>query len=171
MTDGFGPRPFCGSRSRPVLVVVAAGLIGFGLFGIVGPGLAAPARTGKVGPVLKPPLFAEVTEIPYQIAVLGALDKVTARVSTLEAPINEAVRFGTLSIIARSCYKRPPEETPEVSAFLEIRDVRDGDKASPRFSGWMFASSPAVSALEHPVYDVWVTNCKIPLPATESGKQ
>jgi hypothetical protein len=95
-----------------------------------------------------------------EIAVLQGLDKVTARVSSFEAPIGEVVRFGTLEIVARTCRKRPPEETPESAAFLEITDNRPGETPRRIFSGWMFASSPALSALEHPVYDVWVVDCR-----------
>ena len=95
-----------------------------------------------------------------QSAVLQGLDKVTARISTFDAPLNEAVRFGTLEIVARTCKKRPPEETPESSVFLEIKDIKPGEEPAPLFKGWMFASSPALSALEHPVYDVWVIDCK-----------
>lgn len=98
--------------------------------------------------------------VNYRIAVLRGLDKVTARVSTIEAPIGETVRFGTLEIIARVCDKRPPEETPESAAFLDIWDVRRGEPTASVFRGWMFASSPALSALEHPVYDVWVLDCR-----------
>ncbi len=96
----------------------------------------------------------------YDIAVLQGLDKVTARVSTIEAPVGLTVRFGTLEIIARTCDKRPPEETPESAAFLDIWEVRQGQPATDLFRGWMFASSPALSALEHPVYDVWVLDCR-----------
>ncbi|MFQ5618885.1 MAG: DUF2155 domain-containing protein [Rhodospirillales bacterium] len=96
---------------------------------------------------------------PYEIAVLQGLDKVTARVSTIEAPVGQVVRFGTLEIVARSCDKRPPEETPESAAFVDIWEVRPGEPAVTLFRGWMFASSPALSALEHPVYDVWVVDC------------
>jgi hypothetical protein len=103
---------------------------------------------------------AEAANSPYDIAVLQALDKVTARISTVDAPIDETVKFGTLEIRARYCRKTPPEETPESVAFLEIDEVRRGEAATRRFSGWMFASSPAVSALEHPVYDVWVSDCR-----------
>lgn len=92
--------------------------------------------------------------------ILQGLDKITARVSTFEAPIEELVRFGTLEIIARTCYKAPPEENPESAAFLEIIEVRPDEPPAPLFTGWMFASSPALSALEHPVYDVWVIDCK-----------
>lgn len=96
---------------------------------------------------------------PYEIAVLRGLDKVTARVSTIEAPVGRVIRFGTLEIIARVCDKRPPEETPESASFLDIWEVRPGEAAVSLFRGWMFASSPALSALEHPVYDVWVLGC------------
>ncbi len=94
------------------------------------------------------------------IAVLQGLDKVTARLSTIDAPINESIRFGTLAIVVRHCRKTPPEERPETTAFLEIDDIRRGQAPIRLFSGWMFASSPALSALEHPVYDVWVIGCK-----------
>ena len=97
---------------------------------------------------------------PHRTTVLQGLDKVTARVSTIDASIGATVRFGTLEIIARHCDKRPPEETPEVAVFLEIDEERHGeDGRLALFSGWMFASSPALSALEHPVYDVWVIDC------------
>jgi hypothetical protein len=95
-----------------------------------------------------------------EVAVLQGLDKVTARVSTFDAPIDEVVRFGSLEITARICKKRPPEETPESAAFLEIRDRKPGEAPTVVFTGWMFASSPALNALEHPVYDVWVVDCK-----------
>ena len=97
---------------------------------------------------------------PYQIAVLQALDKVSARVSVLEVPVGKTVAFGTLEITARACDKRPPEETPESAAFLEIVEKRPGEVSATPFIGWMFASSPALSAMEHPVYDVWVLDCK-----------
>jgi len=96
---------------------------------------------------------------PYEVAVLQGLDKVTARVSTIDAPVGAPVRFGTLEIIARTCDKRPPEETPESAAFLDIWEIRPGESAQSLFRGWMFASSPALSAMEHPVYDVWVLDC------------
>lgn len=101
---------------------------------------------------------------PYETAILQGLDKVTARVITFEAPLGEVIRFGTLEIITRHCDKRPPEETPESAAFLDISEVRQGEPTASLFRGWMFASSPALSALEHPVYDVWVLDCKDELP-------
>lgn len=96
----------------------------------------------------------------YGVAVLQGLDKVTARVSTIDAPIGRVVRFGTLEIIVRTCDKRPPEETPESAAFLDIWEARRGEPAASLFRGWMYASSPALSPMEHPVYDVWVLDCR-----------
>lgn len=92
-------------------------------------------------------------------AMLQGLDKITARISTFEAPVDQPVRFGTFEITVHACDKRSPEEPPESAAFLEIVDVRPDSPAVALFSGWMFASSPALSAVEHPVYDVWVVDC------------
>ncbi len=97
---------------------------------------------------------------PYNIVVLQGLDKVTARVSTVRVAVGSSVRFGPLDVIARHCDKRSPEETPESAAFLDISEVRQGQAAQSLFRGWMFASSPAISALEHPVYDIWVIDCE-----------
>jgi hypothetical protein len=108
------------------------------------------------------------------VAVLQGLDKTTARISTIEAPLGESVNFGVLRIVVRACAKRPPEEPPETTAFLEIDEVRPGEEGKPHrlFSGWMFKSSPALSALEHPVYDVGVLDCKEASgsPASSGGK-
>ena len=102
---------------------------------------------------------------PGNTVVLRGLDKVTARTRDFEVAIGETVQFGALSITAQYCRKRPPEETPETYAFLQINDRRtdgfgvdvDGEQI---FSGWMFASRPAQNPLEHPVYDVWVIDCR-----------
>mgnify|MGYP001577184818 FL=1 len=93
-------------------------------------------------------------------ATLQGLDKVNARISAIDAPRDKPVRFGTLEIVVRACKKRPPEDPPEAAAFLEIRDLRKPDAPATVFSGWMFASTPALSAMEHPIYDVWVLDCK-----------
>lgn len=106
---------------------------------------------------------------PCDMAVLQGLDKVTARVSTFEAPLGTTVRFGTLSITLRACDRTPPEEPPESTAFLDIDEVRRGEPPVSLFHGWMFSSSPALSALEHPVYDVWVLECKKTAPPPEAA--
>ena len=97
---------------------------------------------------------------PRVTAVLQGLDKIAARISTIEAPLDQEVAFGDLKIVVRACQKRPPEEPPESAAFLEIKEAKPDAPSRMLFSGWMFASSPAVSALDHPVYDVWVLDCK-----------
>lgn len=93
-------------------------------------------------------------------AVAGALDKITAKVTELELPRGEEVAFGTLRITARACHQRPPEEPPETYIFLEIDDVKADGTRVRVFTGWMLASSPALSTLEHAVYDVWAISCK-----------
>lgn len=119
---------------------------------------------------VSPPLQAS-EPIAGDIVVLRALDKVTARTKDLFVPIDETARFGSLAIRPRKCLKQPPEETPETSAFLEITEVNEGVPPVPLFSGWMFASSPAINALEHPVYDVWVIDCRISAPPKSPGKE
>ena len=103
--------------------------------------------------------FGPAQADPYPVAVLRGLDKVTARTSTIEAPVDETIEFGNLEIVVRSCDKRPPEEPPESAAFLEINEVQPGGISVSLFRGWMFASSPALAAMDHAVYDVWVLDC------------
>jgi hypothetical protein len=92
--------------------------------------------------------------------ILGGLDKVAARTAKLEVALNQPVFYNTLIVTARACKTRPPEEPPESAAFLEIQDRKSDGTIQKIFSGWMFASSPALNALEHAVYDVWVVGCK-----------
>lgn len=96
---------------------------------------------------------------PYPVAVMRGLDKVTARVSTIYAPVGEPVRFGNLEIVARTCDKAPPEERPEAAAFVDITEAKPEEPAVTVYQGWMFASSPALAAMDHPVYDIWVLDC------------
>ena len=118
---------------------------------------------------------AQATQM--QGAVLQGLDKITARISTINVAVGQTVSFGSLQITLKACDKHPPEETPESAAFLQIIEQKEGEAPVTRFSGWMFASSPALSAMEHPVYDLWVLDCTgapeaAPLPAPaqdESG--
>ena len=98
--------------------------------------------------------------IQMEEAVLQGLDKITARISTIKVAVGETVSFGSLQITLRACDKKPPEETPESAAFLQIVEQKQGEQPVTRFSGWMFASSPALSAMEHPVYDLWVLDCE-----------
>ena len=111
---------------------------------------------------------AKADWIEGERARLQALDKITARISTLEVPIDTPVLFGTLSVTVRRCAYHPPEEPPEDAVFLQVVDNGYDSSALPRdvFRGWMFSSSPAVSAMEHPVYDITLLSCK---PDTPDG--
>ena len=108
------------------------------------------------------------------VAVLQGLDKTTARISKFEAPVDKSVRFGELVITVRACVKHPPEEEPESAAFLQIDELRQGERnaviSRQVFSGWMFASSPALSALENSIYDVGVLDCRSESTAAPSSR-
>ena len=105
---------------------------------------------------------AQADWIEGETATIQALDKITARISTLKVQIDTPARFGTLSVVVRRCAYHPPEEPPEDAAFIEVTDNGHDAKKPPKpvFTGWMFASSPAVSAMEHPVYDLTLLSCK-----------
>jgi len=102
--------------------------------------------------------FAE--PIPNQIAVFMGLDKITAKIYPLEIAINETKIFGALQVTPRACFTRPPTEPPQTTAFVEVEELRHKGEPKRILTGWMFASSPALNAVEHPVYDVWLINCK-----------
>ncbi len=112
---------------------------------------------------------ARAEQIANDTAVFAALDKVTARVSRLEIGIDRTTIFGALKITPRSCYTRPPTERPHTSVFVEIDEIQLNGREKRIFTGWMFAESPGVHGVEHPVFDVWLTTCKTSegLAATE----
>jgi hypothetical protein len=124
-----------------------------------------PVESSPDEPVTPPP--PEIVPAPPSSAppvavgvVLGGLDKVAARTAKFEVNLKQQVFYNTLIITAQACKTRPPEEPPESAAFLEIQERKSDGTTQKIFSGWMFASSPALNALEHPVYDVWVISCK-----------
>ena len=121
-----------------------------------------PVLTALAAVLLLWPGLASAAWIEGERARLQALDKITARISTLDVPIDTPVTFGTLSVSVRRCAYHPPEEPPEDAVFIEVVDNGyDSEKTpNPVFSGWMFSSSPAVSAMEHPVYDITLLSCK-----------
>ena len=133
-----------------VWVVVAA------LSLTLGTTLAAPKPKPAAPdtPAPPPPPPAVVTG-----AELQALDKISARTTKFAVPFGQSVKFGTLMISVTDCRKNPPEEQTESAAFLDIQEIDPGAAPKKLFHGWMFASSPALNPLEHPVYDVWVLDC------------
>lgn len=99
----------------------------------------------------------------YPVATFSGLDKITARVAKFDASVGKPTRFGALEVTVRSCDKKPPEEPPRTAAYVEIRQIDEEKNVvepAPIFKGWMFAESPGLNGLEHPVYDVWLNTCK-----------
>ena len=106
---------------------------------------------------------ANAQRIENKVAVFAALDKVTARISKLEAPLGESVKFGSLKLTPKVCYSRPATEQPKTSTFVEVDETMLSGQEKRLFAGWMFAESPGLHAVEHPVFDIWLTECKQPL--------
>jgi hypothetical protein len=122
--------------------------------------LAATAAATSVA-VIAPTVSAE--RIENGVAVFATLDKVTARISKLEVPLNQTVTFGSLNVTARVCNSRPPDEPPKTTSFVEVEETMLDGQKKKLFSGWMIAESPGLNAVEHPVFDVWLTDCGQPV--------
>lgn len=105
---------------------------------------------------------AHADRIENGVAVFSALDKVTARTSKFEVPLNSTVQFGALKVTPRVCFSRPPEEQPKTTSFVEVDEIQLDGQEKRVFTGWMFAESPGLNAVEHPVFDVWLTDCQKP---------
>lgn len=135
-------------------------------FAVAGVAVSVPAYAQRKPPEpakKEEPAAAEQpkADVEGKGAILQGLDKVTARITSLEADIGKSVTFGTLEITVRRCQRSRPDQKLERAAFLEIDHTDPATKQKRRvFSGWMFSSNPAISALEHAVYDVWVKDCK-----------
>jgi hypothetical protein len=99
-------------------------------------------------------------KIANPTAVFSGLDKITGRIITFDVAINETVQFGALQVTPRVCYTRPPSEAPNTDAFLEVDEVTLQGEVRRVFTGWMFAASPGLHAVEHAIYDVWLVDCK-----------
>jgi hypothetical protein len=133
------------------------------------PGLASSAvralsLTGVIVAATAIPASAE--RIQNEVAVFSALDKVTARISKFKVELNKTVTFGALSVTPRACYSSPATEEPKTDTFVEV-DEKQLDGTEKRiFTGWMFAESPGIYGLEHPTYDVWLTECENPVRST-----
>jgi hypothetical protein len=107
---------------------------------------------------LATPAAAETIANP--IAAFSGLDKITGRITNFDVYIDETVQFGALQLTPRACYTRPPTETQRTSVFLEVDQVSLKGGTLRVFTGWMFADSPALNAIDHPVYDIWLVDCK-----------
>ncbi len=98
--------------------------------------------------------------IANPVAQFSGLDKITGRITAFDVYINETVQFGALQITPRACYTRPPTETQRTSVFVEVDQVSLRGTVERVFTGWMFADSPALNAIDHAVYDIWLIDCK-----------
>ena len=106
--------------------------------------------------ILEPP----ANKIPNPTAVFSGLDKITGRIINFEVTMNETVRFGALEVTPRACYTRPPTENANTDGFIEVDELTLQGELKRIFTGWMFAASPGLHGVEHPVYDIWLTDCK-----------
>ena len=142
--------------------------------------IEAPTQTETIEQVITkpvPPAPIETSVVrptyePYAYAVLQTLDKLTGRTETVTVKVGKAVAVGPLFLDVKTCQKTPPTEQPESVAFIQVWEAKpqsiskDAEQKTASsaasqwvFSGWMFASSPAVSAMDHPIYDVWLKEC------------
>lgn len=132
------------------------------------PGQATYGPSGDIE-VVQPP----TTKVPNKTAVFSGLDKITGRIITFDVAINETVQFGALRITPRACYTRPSTENQNTTGFVEVQEITLDGKIKNLFGGWMFASSPGLHGVEHPIYDAWLIDCKQsePVVATPGPQQ
>ncbi|MGM4980687.1 MULTISPECIES: DUF2155 domain-containing protein [Rhizobium] len=120
------------------------------------------------------PPSAEAARIANPVAVFSGLDKITGRITTFDVYMNETVQFGALQVTPRACYSRDDTEQQKVDGFIEVDEITLDRRIRRIFTGWMFADSPGLNAVEHPIYDVWLKECKqksdIPPPDTAGAK-
>ncbi|HUC51840.1 MAG TPA: DUF2155 domain-containing protein [Xanthobacteraceae bacterium] len=135
-----------------------------------GPGGPAPANPPPPQPADTSPqsddtvvTYTPTQKIENRRAVFSGLDKITGRIISFDAAIGETVQFGALQVTARACNTRPPTEPTNTDAYVEVDEVTLQGEIKRIFTGWMFASSPGLHAVEHPIYDVWLTDCAQPI--------
>jgi hypothetical protein len=148
-------------RARAIGLIWASAMLAGGAYAAVPVPKPAskPAAAELPGPESLPPKPTGPLTL-----VLRGLDKISGHSTTLVAPIGKPIQYATLTITARYCYSTPPTETPETAAFVQIDDHRPDQPERRVFSGWMYASSPGLHGMEHPIYDVWVITCKAAEP-------
>ncbi|MBB3947882.1 hypothetical protein GGQ73_003855 [Rhizobium skierniewicense] len=115
---------------------------------------------------------ASAARIENRVAVFSGIDKITGRITSFDVYLNETVQFGALQVTPKVCYSRDDTEAQNIDAFIEVDEITLDRKIKRIFTGWMFADSPGLNAVEHPIYDVWLTGCKqesdVPAPASAS---
>ncbi|ABS68724.1 conserved hypothetical protein [Xanthobacter versatilis] len=134
---------------------------------VAAPSPAPNSDAGGDVVVVQPP----TQKIANAFAVYAGLDKITGRITAFDVAIGETAQFGALQVTPRVCYTRPATETQNTTSFTEVNEVTLQGQAKRIFTGWMFASSPGLHAVEHPIYDVWLIGCKALAPVTARGQQ
>jgi hypothetical protein len=124
------------------------------------PGGAPPGALAALPPNDETVVEPSPNKITNPTAVFSGLDKITGRIISFDVAINETVRFGALEVTPRACYTRPPTEAPNTDGFVEVDELTLQGELRRIFTGWMFAASPGLNAVEHPIYDIWLTGCK-----------
>ena len=131
-------------------------------------GLAVAAIAGLSAVASSGPVLA--ARINNPVAVFSGIDKITGRITSFDVYIGETVQFGALQVTPRVCYSRDDTEAQKVTTFVEVDEITLDRKIRRIFTGWMFAESPGLNAVEHAVYDVWLKGCKqssdVPAPKT-----
>ena len=146
-------------RLRPVAIL--AGLAVFAAGSAFGQQVQRiPPPPAAPGAAPAEPAAPQPERITNPIAEFSGLDKVTGRIFAFEVKVDETVQFGALQVTPRVCYTRPPTDQPETIAFVEVDEITLQNETKRIFAGWMFADSPGLNAVEHPIYDVWVTDCE-----------
>ncbi len=120
--------------------------------------LALPAAALALFAAIAP---ASAEKISNPVAVFAGLDKITGRIISFDVYIDETVQFGALQVTPRVCYTRPPTEEPLTDAFVEVDEIGLNRTVKRIFTGWMFADSPGLNAVDNAVYDVWLSDCKM----------
>jgi hypothetical protein len=132
----------------------------------------SPGKSGPAGPaaaVTEPPIEtiveAPTPHIENRRAIFAGLNKISGRTISFDVAIGKTVQFGALQVTPRACYTRPPTEATNTDAFVEVDELTLQGELKRIFTGWMFASSPGLNAVEHPIYDVWLSGCEDPIEA------
>ena len=132
------------------------------------------ALAAAVAGLVLAPLGAAAARIENPVATFSGIDKITGRITNFDVYIGETVQFGALQVTPKVCYSRDDTEAQKVTSFVEVDEITLDRKIRRIFTGWMFADSPGLNAVEHPVYDVWLTECKaksdVPPPEDSEAK-
>lgn len=118
------------------------------------------------------PHTANAARLENPVAVFAGIDKITGRITAFDVYVGETVQYGALQVTPKVCYSRDDTEAQKIDSFVEVDEITLDRKIRRIFSGWMFADSPGLNAVEHPIYDIWLTGCKeksdVPAPAASN---